>query len=583
MKKLLSVLLLAALLFCGTAPVFATYEPMTAGQTQTICMSSSGFGTSYGYIDTEGNLWMWGDNSNSCLGQPGSVDRLDQPVLVMSGVAAFKVNSGSTIVLKTDGTAWTWGYDFNHGVMEAWNSQPLKEKWTLGYGPQPYFISDHVTAIGLGNNHQFGILKDDGTLWTWGYDYVCNLGYNPGDVNLPASYYAVGGLAEGQSVADNTIPTKPYKVLDNVKSFAMGHYNGMAIKNDNTLWYWGGNNWVTGKAPAVGYTPMKILDNVASFSIGSVGLNGAILTNGEFWWWGAEMRSGSSLISLAKRKKLMDNVKYAVVDYTDVPTLFDDDSKESWTQTYIVKTDGKLYGMSGKEYLMDNVVCVNNDLFLKNDGSLYERQGVYKQIDEANREFQNYEIVKVADNVAMPGQPFSSLRKKIGNFTDVREGDWFASPVEWAVSKSITAGTTPTTFSPNQTCTTAQILTFLWVAAGQNQPKGDNPFSDVSEANYFYRPALWASENGLVEGEIFGGNTPCTRSAVVTYLWKLAGSPETAVSSQFTDVPADAAYAQAVAWAVKEGVTAGLSATSFGPDQVCTRAQIVTFLKAALD
>ena len=582
MKKVLCVFLLLALIFCETVPAFALCDSMQAGQTQTICMSSTGYGTSYGYIDTEGNLWMWGENNNGCLGQPLSVDRLDSPTLVMSGVAAFKVNAGSTIVLKTDGTAWTWGYDYNHGVREAWNSKPGNEKWTLGYGPEPYKVGDHVAAVSVGSNHQFGILKDDGTLWTWGYDYVGDLGYVPYDVNLPDSYYVVGGLEEGQSVADNRTPTKPYKIMDGVKAFAMGYNNGMAIKTDNTLWYWGCDPWVTGKAASYAYAPMKILDNVSSFTIG-YHVVGAVLTNGQFWQWGGAMGVEPSLIPLAKRKKVMDNVKFAMTDYTDIPTLNDDNRKISYDQTYIVTTDDKLYGMSGKEYLMDNVVCVSNSLFLKKDGTLYERKAVYNDIDEYNREFDHYEVVRVADGVAMPGQPFSSLRKKIGNFIDVREGDWFAGPVEWAVERSITAGTTPTTFSPNQTCTTAQILTFLWVAAGQNQPKEDNPFSDVSEANYFYRPALWASENGLVDGSVFGGDTPCTRAAVVTYLWKLAGSPETAVSSQFTDVPADAEYAQAVAWAVKEGVTAGLSANTFGPDNICTRAQIVTFLKAALD
>ena len=116
MKKLLSVLLLATLIFCEAAPAFANSESVAAGLTSTIVESSGGTGTTYGYIDTEGNLYMWGSNQSGCAGQPTSIGVVDEPTKVMSGVAAFKSMAGSTIALKTDGTAWTWGFDFNHGV-----------------------------------------------------------------------------------------------------------------------------------------------------------------------------------------------------------------------------------------------------------------------------------------------------------------------------------------------------------------------------------------------------------------------------------------------------------------------------------
>ena len=154
---------------------------------------------------------------------------------------------------------------------------------------------------------------------------------------------------------------------------------------------------------------------------------------------------------------------------------------------------------------------------------------------------------------------------------------YYADAVEWAVDKGITSGTSATTFSPDTTCTTAQILTFLWRANGSPAASGGNPFSDVPADAYYYQAALWAGEKGLISGSVFNGDTPCTRAATVTYLWKLAGQPSVGASG-FTDVPAGSDYAQPVASAVEEGITTGTSATAFSPDTTCTRAQIMTFL-----
>lgn len=162
-------------------------------------------------------------------------------------------------------------------------------------------------------------------------------------------------------------------------------------------------------------------------------------------------------------------------------------------------------------------------------------------------------------------------------FFDVKPGDWFYDAVQWAVGKNIAAGTSATTFSPKETCTRAQILTFLWRAAGSPEPETDGAFADVAPEDYYAKAALWAKEKGLVEGESFNGNTPCTRGEAVIYLWKLAGSPA-ASGGKFSDVPAGSDVAQAVAWAVEQGVTSGTSDTTFSPEQTCARGQIVTFL-----
>ena len=164
------------------------------------------------------------------------------------------------------------------------------------------------------------------------------------------------------------------------------------------------------------------------------------------------------------------------------------------------------------------------------------------------------------------------------SFTDVPADAYFANPVKWAVEKKITAGTTPTTFSPEVTCSHAHILTFLWNAAGCPEPTVSNPFTNISANDYYYKAALWAYENGMLSGNTFDGNLPCTRSETVTYMWQAAGKPSVTKETTFTDVAGDAAYVQAVAWAVDAKVTAGTSATTFSPDATCTRGQIVTFL-----
>lgn len=154
--------------------------------------------------------------------------------------------------------------------------------------------------------------------------------------------------------------------------------------------------------------------------------------------------------------------------------------------------------------------------------------------------------------------------------------------MKWAVDRGITNGTSATSFSPNSTCTKAQILTFLWRAKGEPAAGNMNPFQDVPLSAYYYQPALWARNQGLVNGTLFQPNSPCTRAQTVYYLWQLAGSPNVSGTTNFQDVPGNATYAKAVQWAVQQKITDGTSFTTFSPLDTCTRAQIVTFLYRAL-
>ena len=170
-------------------------------------------------------------------------------------------------------------------------------------------------------------------------------------------------------------------------------------------------------------------------------------------------------------------------------------------------------------------------------------------------------------------------------FVDVKEGAYYYDAVLWAVEQKITSGTSATTFSPDTSCTRAQMVTFLWRAAGSPKVEnGKNPFTDVQADAYYYDAVLWAVEKGVTSGTsatTFSPDATVTRGQTVTFLYRNAGSPEVSGTMPFTDVEADAYYAKAVQWAVQQKITTGTSETTFSPMSDCTRGQIVTFLYRA--
>ena len=168
------------------------------------------------------------------------------------------------------------------------------------------------------------------------------------------------------------------------------------------------------------------------------------------------------------------------------------------------------------------------------------------------------------------------------SFTDVADKAYYRDAVEWAVDNGITKGTTATTFSPNATCTRAQAVTFLWRAAGSPEPETRTmPFTDIPVGSYYYDAVLWAVENGITKGTsdtTFSPNMTCTRAQIVAFLWRSEKSPAAGTANPFADVKSTAYYADAVLWAAKEDITKGTTNTTFSPGADCTRAQIVTFL-----
>lgn len=172
-------------------------------------------------------------------------------------------------------------------------------------------------------------------------------------------------------------------------------------------------------------------------------------------------------------------------------------------------------------------------------------------------------------------------------FTDTRESAFYFKPMLWALDNGITKGVTSTTFCPDMDLERGQVVVMLWRIAGEPEPAStENPFTDVAEGRYYYKAVLWAVEEGITQGTsatTFGPGEATTRAQAVTFLWRYFGKPEVAAQNPFEDVLERGFYYKAVAWAVENGITQGLSGTRFGIEVTCSRGHMVTFLYRALN
>ena len=207
-----------------------------------------------------------------------------------------------------------------------------------------------------------------------------------------------------------------------------------------------------------------------------------------------------------------------------------------------------------------------------------------KELSLTKKSDTEYTFVMPAGKVEITPSFVKQAEEPSRVFVDVKTGDYFYDAVLWAVEKGITNGTSAETFSPEAPCTRAQIVTFLWRAAGSPVVNYAMDLSDVAGDAYYAEAVRWALSEGITTGtsaDQFSPDAPCTREQAVTFLYRAAGSPAVSGESAFEDVGADAYYARAVAWAAQNGVTNGISQALFGTGSDCTRAQIVTFLYRA--
>lgn len=536
-------------------------------------------------IDTDGNLWTWGSNANSVLGdgdpEKSNYDR-GTPKKVLSNVAMVSISAMSGAAVKTDGSLWTWGGASNPALGDKTELQ------RIGKNSLPQKIMDNVVTVSMDDFRGVAV-KKDGSLWGWGL--------NHGEIRKVP-----------ENLNENDTILAPIKIMDNVVDAITTSWATYALKTDGSLWTWGWEdcNGVPGFFNGGYYGPTKIMDNVVAFDATShlcatTYSYSAIKKDGSLWKWGANTYgqvgnggSGDVVIEpYGEYNNLLNYNNHFIIYQTYPVKVLDDVVAVSGSAA--IKKDGSLWmwgdtsgcklgtypaTWEGKQLdpvkIMDDVSQISIGacaIALKKDGTVLTwGSNEWKQLGLG--EDNSVEYAGITKNPYF--SPYSSAvieNTPSHGFTDVAPTSPFAVAINWAVDKGITAGTTATTFSPNNTCTTAQILTFLWRANGSPAPTGNN--AAVPAGQYYTDAANWALEKGLTNN--FSADTPATRAATVTYLWKLAGKPA-AETAAFTDVDAGAEYAQAVAWAVKKGVTAGTSATTFAPDNTCTRGQIVTFL-----
>ncbi|MBQ7032616.1 MAG: S-layer homology domain-containing protein, partial [Clostridia bacterium] len=231
--------------------------------------------------------------------------------------------------------------------------------------------------------------------------------------------------------------------------------------------------------------------------------------------------------------------------------------------------------MGGYDRVYENIT-----LYAKWEKNSKEEQESPSQTEKPVQTEKPQETEKPAEK---PTQTEKPQETPMMSFVDVEKGQYYYDAVMWAVENGITSGTGVNTFSPDSICTRAQVVTFLHRMIASPEPTAiDMPFVDVKEGAFYYKPVKWALGSKITGGtseNTFSPDDNCTRAQVVTFLWRTAGQPKSTVKNNpFTDVKADMYYYDAVLWAVENGITGGTSADTFSPDSNCTRAQVVTFL-----
>lgn len=545
---------------------------------RSVSISSSDVQPFAAAIKTDGSLWMWGCNNQGQLGNGGTGSKYDSknnwtvqstPVKIMDNVVAVSCGTSHTAAIKADGSLWVWG---NNNCGTIGNGEVGNQQKT------PVKVLDNVSSV-LCYGSNTAAVKTDGTLWMWG-DTSGNAFNNGG----------IGNYTESFQHLTSTLQTVPIKVMEGVETAYCG-YNGnpLVLKKDGTLVTWPTNagmkevsqgDYAAETIPIQPTEPMPletVMKDVAYVSGGTVfayyhGITQAILKkDGSLWMSGNNRYGQLGVRELFQTDEISHNNPVKVMDNVVAVAVYGSSGVAA------VTSDGKLWGWG----YQDSALLKADPMSQVFPGSRKSWTNVLNQKIPVTCIDTPYWISPINAKIPVSDSTSTSV-PTIGGFNDVKSTDYFADAVLWAVEKNITSGTSKTTFSPNATCTKAQILTFLWRANGSPEPTISNPFTDIKAADYYYKAALWAAEKGLVSGSTFGANADCTRAMTVEYLWKAAGSPAPSGKASFTDVSANADYAQAVAWAVEKGITSGTSKTTFSPAATCTRGQIVTFLYRAM-
>ena len=561
MKKILSIALLLTLCLSLSLPAAAYNDTGTVGIRNTFSLS----GAYTSALDKNGNLML-------NIGAGG-----DTYFEFPAQISSMAYGAQNRAYITTDGSLWMGG-DNKYGQLGNGSNQTKTRELVK--------VMDNVAAVSCGTYHTAAI-KTDGSLWMWGANYL-------------------GQLGNG-TLTDSNVPIK---VMDNVAAVCCGTDITAIIKSDGSLWMCGCNNsgqlgdgWdktTRGKWDFPCRTvPVKIMDNVVSVSCGS-NTAAAITGDGTLWMWGyndnGELGNGKVGNDTYNRHviqttpiKVMENVSAVSVGEYHVAAIKDDNTLWVWglnrygqlgngwtgNQYYTVPNGSESwYYQTVPEKLMDDVAAVNcsdySTAVVKRDGSVwvwgldvYTADG--EKITNGGKGTFSYQSVpvKVLDGAAVPAPPSPT----VAGFNDVYESDYYADAVVWAKESGVTSGTSATTFSPSTTVTRAQAVTFLWRAAGSPQPSSTvSPFSDVSDPSaYYYNAVLWAAEQGITNGvtaTTFGTGSPVAYDQMLAFLARSSGA----------DTSGGSWSQAAIDWAADNGLTDGLAFTA---KDNCPRADVV--------
>lgn len=418
--------------------------------------------------------------------------------------------------------------------------------------------------VGAGNPQKVATVKIAGTLDVSG---CANLGANLLNVTLNM---------EGSSITAATKDKGGIYLYQNAAGTLTGQTN---IKS------FVGNFRVTSPdAPILNYCKVQKDDTLGLYAEGST-VN-----------FTAEQQTGKKFSGWTATGVTLDNATNAEISFTmpgndvTLTTNYQTSSSGSSSRpSYPITTPDKTENgsvtvtpTSAKRGSIVTITVTPDAGYVLDELTVTDKDG--KELSLTKKSDTEYTFVMPAGKVEITPSFVKQAEEPSRVFVDVKTGDYFYDAVQWAVGKGITNGTSAETFSPEDPCTRAQIVTFLWRAAGSPVVNYAMDLSDVAGDAYYAEAVRWALSEGITTGtsaDQFSPDATCTREQAVTFLYRAAGSPAVSGESAFEDVGADAYYARAVAWAAQNGVTNGISQALFGIGSDCTRAQIVTFLYRA--